>query len=540
VFGSGVTELLERGSPVASESASSNPQPRLGLRRIVRIGAKPAESDVRLRVDRGDASVRIRKALRSHAIGLLGILALTVVFRRLPAANETTVGFAFLLAVLFAAALSGFGTSLLMAVAATLVYDYYFIPPINTWNITDSRDWIALSAFVITSTIGSTLSATVRRQAQRAQRERREAEQLYALSQRLLSAANVVALCRRIPSDIVDTFTARAAALFLSEGQTIFVSPEGSRLLDLARLKSALLHEDIQAEPNQGCYFVPLNMGSHALGSVGIAGAMLLDTTLESLGSLIAIAIERARAIEQLGRIETLRENERLKSALLDAITHEFRTPLTAMKVSVTGMLSDLHFDRAQCRELLAMIDEGCDRLDQLIGQVSEMSRLESGEAKIHLARHSVEELIEAALSESKAALGARQVEYGVANREVAISVDLIWAAKVLSHLIANAALYSTPGKPITIRTETRQGHVVFSVADRGPGIDQSELRQIFEKFYRGKDHRFRVQGTGMGLPISKAIVEAHGGSISATSKVGEGSVFSFTLPIDRSSDTGQ
>jgi two-component system sensor histidine kinase KdpD len=110
----------------------------------------------------------------------------------------------------------------------------------------------------------------------------------------------------------------------------------------------------------------------------------------------------------------------------------------------------------------------------------------------------------------------------------------------VLGHLIRNANLYSTPGEPITLRTETRNGFVFLSVADRGPGIDQMEVKRIFEKFYRGKEHRCRVQGTGMGLPISKAIVEAHGGTIFVNSRPGEGSVFSFSLPIDRSSDVGE
>jgi two-component system, OmpR family, sensor histidine kinase KdpD len=116
----------------------------------------------------------------------------------------------------------------------------------------------------------------------------------------------------------------------------------------------------------------------------------------------------------------------------------------------------------------------------------------------------------------------------------------MFWASKVIVHLLMNANLYSARGTPIIIRTQTRQGYVVFSVADRGPGIDSTELGRVFEKFYRGKEHRYRVQGTGMGLPIAKAIVEAHGGTIGVTSKVGEGSVFTFALPVDRSLDDGE
>ena len=477
---------------------------------------------------------RLGKVVSSYIVGVLAVCAITVIYLRAPLANVTTEGFTYLLAILIAAAVSGFGPSLVMSVAAAMAYDYYFIPPVDQWNITDPQNWVALGAFAITAVVGSTLSASARRRTQQARQQRLEAEQLYNLSQRLLSAGDSLELCNAIPGDIVDAFGAKAAALFLTEGQSVFYSANGSREIDATRLKTALLHGDVQIEENEGLCFIPLRMGINEIGSIGIAKTSLSDTTLESLGSLITIAIERARAIEQVGKIEALRENERLKSALLDAITHEFRTPLTSMKLSVTGMLSDLQFDREQCRELLAMINEGCDRIDQLVGEVSEMSRLESGEIKLDFARHSVAELVEAALSGCESALETRPIEHGIANQEVPIRADLFWAAKILGHLIRNANLYSSPDKPIAIRTETKDGFVVFSVADQGPGIDPSEVRRIFEKFYRGKEHRCRVQGTGMGLPIAKAITEAHGGTMTVISKPGEGSIFTFSLPIDR------
>jgi len=481
----------------------------------------------------------LARAVGPPVVGVVVVLLITEIYRNQPLANVTTVGFTFLLAILIASAVGGLGTSILMSVAATLVYDYYFIPPVDTWNITDPQDWVALSAFLITSVVGSTLSAWARRRTKEAHRQRREAEQLYDLSQRLLSAGDFLGLCNAIPGDIADTFGAGAAALFLTEGQTIFYSPGGSQQIDAGHLKASLGYRDVQVESDKGFCSVPLRLGINVIGTIGIAATALSEATLEALGPLVTIAIERARAIEQVGKIEALRENERLKSALLDAITHEFRTPLTAMKISVTGMLSDLNFDREQCRDLLTMIDEGCDRIDQLVGEVSEMSRLESGKIKLDFKRHVVGELIEAALADCKAVLGTRPVERGIANQEVAIRADLLWATKVLVHLISNANLYSSPGKPITLRTETKNGFVFFSVADRGPGIEQTEVKRIFEKFYRGKEHRCRIQGTGMGLPIAKAIVEAHGGAIGVTSKVGEGSIFHFSLPIDRSLEAG-
>jgi two-component system, OmpR family, sensor histidine kinase KdpD len=493
----------------------------------------------RVDVAYGSGSKRILGRIGVYAAGLSAVALITAICRNQPFATEATVGFTFLLAILIASALAGYGTSILMSVAAMLAYDYFFIPPLNTLNITDYRDWVALSAFLVTSVVGSTLSAWARRETAEAHRRREEAEQLYDLSQRLLAAGDSLELSNAIPSDVAEVFGAKAAALFLFDGQRVFYSSGDSLALDPSRLKASLGYTEVHFEADKNLAFVPLRLGVNVIGSIGIAETALSEATLEALGSLVAIAIERARAIEQVGKIEALRESEHLKSAMLDAITHEFRTPLTSMKISVTGMLSDLEFDREQCRDLLSMIDEGCDRIDQLVSEVSEMSRLESGETSLHFERHSAGELIDAALAGCRKTLGTRPVESGLANEEVAIRTDLFWATKVLVHLITNANLYSSPGEPITIRTQTKNGFVVFSVADQGPGIDQTEVKRIFEKFYRGERHRCRVQGTGMGLSISKAIVEAHGGAIRVDSKLGEGSVFSFSLPIDRS-DVGE
>jgi two-component system, OmpR family, sensor histidine kinase KdpD len=501
-----------------------------------RVVRPPTGTRYRDQVDRSTLG-RLAKFVGQPLVGVSAILVIAAIFRHAALANVTTVGFTFLLAILIASGVGGLETSILMSIAATLVYDYYFIPPINTWNITDPQDWIALSAFITTSVVGSTLSAWARRQTREAHGRRREAEQLYDLSQKLLSAGDTTTLCNAIPAGIVESFGAKAAALFLMDEETIFYSPGGSHQIDAGNLKASVGCSEVKTDQENDLSFVPLRMGINVVGSAGIAGAQVDEATLESLGSMLTIAIERARAIEQMGKIDALRESERLKSALLDAITHEFRTPLTAMKISVTGMLSDLDFDREQCRELLSMIDEGCDRIDRLVGEVSEMSRLESGETKLDFGRLAVGDLIDAAMADCRKILGMRPIERGVANADVAIRADLFWAAKVLVHLISNANMYSSSGEPITVRAETKQGYVFISVADRGPGIDPTEIGRIFEKFYRGKEHRCRVQGTGMGLPIAKAIVEAHGGAISVSSKPGEGSVFRFSLPIDRSSE---
>lgn len=230
-------------------------------------------------------------------------------------------------------------------------------------------------------------------------------------------------------------------------------------------------------------------------------------------------------------QIESARESESLKSVLLDAITHDFRSPLTSIKASVTGLLDDLEFDREQRRELLTIINEECDRINRLVGEAAEIARLESGEAKLDLTSHSVGELLSAALAECKSVSADREIHLDMKHQDSRLLVDLSLAKRVLVHLITNANLYSSPGKPIRIATELQGGFHSISVSDQGPGIDNTEIDRIFENFYRGKGHRFRVHGTGMGLPIAKAIVESHGGTMSVVSRPGQGSVFTFSLP---------
>jgi two-component system sensor histidine kinase KdpD len=293
--------------------------------------------------------------------------------------------------------------------------------------------------------------------------------------------------------------------------------------------------EEMQIDHEHSLCFAPLRLGSKILGSLGITGPVLSRESLEAMGTLIAVAIERAYATEMVGKTEAAREGERLKSALLDAITHDFRTPLTSMKASVTSLLAPAKLlDDSQKTELLHIIDEECDRLNRLVGEAAEMARLEAGEVKLQIEPVLVDELIVGALDVCKGVLGARPIKVNLQNPGLRVRADFTRAEEVLVHLIQNAHLYSLPDHPITISAEEKDDFVQFSVADQGPGIGDAELGLIFDKFYRGADQRYRVQGTGMGLPIAKAIVEAHGGTISVVSQTGHGSVFSFLLPIQK------
>ncbi|MGH9744845.1 MAG: sensor histidine kinase [Candidatus Acidiferrales bacterium] len=463
------------------------------------------------------------------------VLGITMFYRKVLPVNATTVALTFLLAILAVSTFWGIAVSVFMSVVAMLAFNYYFLPPVGTLTIADPQNWVALFAFLVVSVLASQLSNRARKQAQDISARRREVERLYSFSRGLLESGNVIQLLNRIPAQIVDTFEVGAAALLLADKQKIYRSGPVMPLLDLESLRAVVAREEPVIDAANSLCFVPVRMGVRPIGSLGISGTILSRQTLEAISTLIAVAMERARAVEQLGQTEAAREGERLRTALLDSVTHALRTPLTSIKASVTNLLSNPALTNDQRAELLTIINEESDRLNRLVGEAAEMAQLDAGEVVLKIEPHPLSEVINAALAQTKSVLANRRVDLRLSADLPRVRVDLSRAREGLVHLLENANQYSPPEQPITITAEQHGDFVVTSVADRGAGIDDPEQSLIFEKFYRGRDQRYRVEGTGMGLPIAKAIVEAHGGTISLTSQRGHGSVFSFTLPIDRS-----
>jgi len=478
-------------------------------------------------------SVRLR-TVRS-LLALVIVAGITLFFREaLPRVNQTTVALSFLLAILAVSAVWGMTVSVLMSLAAILSFNFFFLPPVGTFTVADPQNWVALLAFLVTSTVGSRLSSRIRQEADIANRRRREIEHLYTFSQKLLGEGNVIQLMNAIPNHIVDSFETGAASLFLADKQKYYRSGYGTLQLEEEQLRLAYEREEPYVDTARGFCYGPVRLGMKSIGSFGISGAPLTRQTLEAVGTLLGIAIERTRAVEQLSRTEADRQSERLKSALLDSITHNFRTPLTSIKASVTALLSTRPPQGRQQQELLEIMNEECDRLNKLVEDASEMSRLEAGEIELEFHAVPVQELIDTALTNCKTSLVARNVSIQIPAGIPLVRADLTRAKEVLVHLLENANLYSERDQPIVVSAENNGNFVLFSVADHGPGIETMEQGLIFDKFYRGKDQRSVIQGTGMGLPISKAIVEAHGGTIGVTSQLNHGSVFTFTLPVAR------
>ena len=474
----------------------------------------------------------INNSILRFAASAAILSAVVLVYFRWLHVNPTTVGFTLLLIVLLISAAWGLRYATFTAIIATVAYNYFFLPPLFRFTIADAQNWVALFAFLVTAVIASQLSERARRGTAFADQRRHEVEKLYAFSQQLWLSENVFELLNLIPKHIVDSFEVSTSALYLEGRQEVYFFDELSRsLFPVDELKAISDRGEPVLNRDKRICFMPLRMGVRSVGALGLAGCDLSRESLEAIGSLIAISIERAHTVEKLGRSEAARESDRLRSVLLDSVTHEFRTPLTSIKASAETLLSDPKLEEAQRNDLLQVINEESDRLNRLIGEAAEVAQLDSHQLQFSFETHQIREAIDAAVIRSEPSLRKHHLEIDIPEALPAVEMDLDRITEVLMHLLDNAGKYSPPNTPIQITVELRDSSVVTSVADHGTGIDQMEQEMIFEKFYRGRDQRMIIQGTGMGLPIAKAIVELHGGKIGVTSQLGQGSLFYFSLP---------
>jgi two-component system, OmpR family, sensor histidine kinase KdpD len=474
-----------------------------------------------------------------YVIAALSVAGITIIGYRWLHLNSTTIALLFLLGVLGISASWGLREAVFMSVAATVALDYFFLPPIGVLAIADPQNWIALFAFLVTALAVSQLSERARRGARSAIERRQELERLYAFSQLLLSSDSPAELLNLIPRYIVESFGIRSAAISLSSRGDIYRSGPTIDGLESRDLQLTCMRGEPRFDSVHQLAFMPLRMGTRVVGGMGVSGSVLSRQTLEAIGSLVAISIERAGAVEKLSRAEAARESEQLRSVLLDSVTHEFRSPLTAIKASVTSLLgspgrSQEGHSAEERRELLTIINEESDRLNRLIGEAAEMAQLDANKVEFRFVSAPIGPVVEEALDDLKQLLVQHPVEVRIPAGLPNARMDSAHTKEVLVHLIENAAKYSPAGAPIRITAEAKDGDqmLTINIADRGPGIDDFEQSLVFEKFYRGRNQRVQVHGTGMGLAICKAIVEAHGGRLGVTSQLGHGSVFYFSLPL--------
>ena len=441
--------------------------------------------------------------------------------------NATTVALSLLLAILGISAHWGLGEALVASVVAVLGFNLLFLPPVWKLTIQDPQNWVALAAFLVTAVTASQLSAHARRRAAEAEARRVEIERLYALVQSMMLTGSARKTIREFVNRAAQVFGCTAAAFYYRPIDEFVRSGPESLVVSDHELQAESEVDDISVDAVRGIALAPVRLGGRPLGSMALIGSPPSAQMVRAIVNLIAITIEKARALEDASHAEAARQSEVLKSALLDSLAHDIKTPLTSIKAAVTSLLGNAP---GADRELLTIINEEADRLNQLAAEVVEMARIEAG--KLHLEKEAVPvaDLISGALSELTVALKGRPLKLHVPGGLPPVEADREFAGQVVKQFVENALKYSPEGSPLEISAELKGGKIVIGVADHGPGIEENERARIFEKFFRGRRHRFDTKGTGMGLAIAKGIVEAHGEKIWVESEPGQGAVFYFSL----------
>ncbi len=465
-----------------------------------------------------------------------------------PLFAPTNLAMIFLLVVVIAAVALGRGPSLLAAVLSVLVFDFFFVPPQLTLAVSDTEYLLTFIALLAVGLIISNLTAQVREQAEAAQRREIRTIELYALSRDLAAAANLDEIVQHILVHAGQTFGREVAVLMPDAARrtvALYAASPGLTLDENELAVAAWVFQHGQPAgrgtdtlPAATARYLPLKT---ARGVVGVLGVTPTDPAsrlspdqrhlLEVFASQSALAIERAQLAEQAQRAKMLQTTERLQTALLNSISHDLRTPL----VSITGALSSLQeeeiaLDTEARRSLVENAREEAERLNRLVGNLLDMTRIEAGALKLTRELCDVQDVIGAALESLGERLRSRPLTVE-SPPDLLAPLDFVLIVQVLVNLLDNALKYSPPGTPIEVLARVEGGDVIIQVTDRGIGIPPDDLERVFDKFFRVQ-RPGQVGGTGLGLSICKGIVEAHAGRIWVQNRAGGGTVVAVALPL--------
>jgi two-component system sensor histidine kinase KdpD len=479
-------------------------------------------------------------AMVATATGLSALVA--------PHISPTNLIVVYLLAVVISAVYLGRGPAILTSILGVAAFDFFFVPPHLTLAVSDTEYLLTFLGLLAVGIVISQLTAVVRGQAEAAQSREIQTVALYELGRDLTVTAGLEAVTQTAVDHISQTFS-REVAIFLPAHGNLkaFASSPGVTVSgnDLAVADWVFDHGQVAGRgtdtlPEAAMRYQPLKTTRGVVGVLGVKpstpGRFLTREqirTLDAFANQIALAIERARLDEQARQAELLEITDKLQNALLNSISHDLRTPL----VSITGALSSLADDQvalddAARRSLVETASEEADRLNRLVGNLLDMTRLESGAMRVKRAAGDIQDVIGSALEELGARLEKRTISVDLPDDLPLVPMDFVLIERVLVNVIDNALKYSPPESPIEIRAQMAGAFVEITVADRGVGIPPEDLGRIFDKFYRVQ-RPGNVSGTGLGLAIGKGIVEAHGGFISAENRPQGGTIITIALPVE-------
>ncbi len=488
---------------------------------------------------------------RPYFLAALVVMAFSVLARLLvPYLESADIVMIYLVGILLVSTRVGYGPSLVAALLSVLSFDFFCIPPYLTFAVADFRHVITFAVMLLVAVVLTTLTDRVRRHGIAASERERRTGALYAFSRDLASSRGRARLGSSTVSHIEAVFQARATLLMpLADGTlAIPAGLEPRHELDEKEMAVAAWAFSRKQQAGLGTHTLPSSKGLYlpllaSRGTVGVLGvtpASRLPLTqdqralLETFANQCALAMERALLASEAQRARLRAESEQMRNALLSSVSHDLRTPLASITGAASTLLDEpTRFD-PQERDLLATIHEEARRLNRLVSNLLEVTRLESGALALKKDWLPLEEVIGASLNRLDDVLRGRAVTTQIAADLPLVAMDDVLMEQVFTNLIENAAKYTPKGTPIAITARVasppHEG-VAVDVADRGPGIAAGDETRIFDKFHRAGEPGAQ-RGTGLGLTIARGVVEAHGGRIWAENREGGGALFRFTLPL--------
>jgi two-component system sensor histidine kinase KdpD len=462
----------------------------------------------------------------------------------------SNIALVFLTAVLTSAIAYGLWAALFACLVSVLAYNFFFLPPLYTFTIGDPENVVALFFFAVVAVVASNLASRVRAQAVTAQQRAKTTEELYLFSRKLASAVSLDDLLWATAYQIALMLKVRVV-LLLPEGESVAVRagypPEDE--LDAADLAAAKWCWENNRPAGRGAdtlpgarrLFLPMRTGRGAVGVVGLdsdrPGPLLTPDQrrlLDALADQAALAIERVNLAQAVDGARLAAESERLRSALLTSISHDLRTPLASILGSATSLRNyRASLDDAAKEELIGTIQEEAERLNRFIGNLLDMTRLESGAIEPRTELVDVTDVVGSALGRASKVLAAHQVGVDLAPDLPMLRLDPVMLEQVLFNLLDNAAKYAPPGTEVRLEARLERDTVRLRILDRGDGIPTPDLERIFDKFYRVHAADRQRAGTGLGLAICRGFIEAMGGTIVAGNRQDRsGAVFTVSLPV--------
>jgi two-component system sensor histidine kinase KdpD len=487
-----------------------------------------------------------RVALRDLAVLIASLTALATaatVLRVLPDVSPTTVSLGFLLVVLGTATVGRLWAAIVVSVAAMLTLNFFFLPPLGTFTIADPQNWIALFAFLVVAVIASNLSAAAQARASEAIASRNEVTRLFDLTRDVLLTTETVGAIDALARHVARRFELAKIAICLPTDHGWRIHQGGSEDVSidtvtlnmaLARARGTVEYDarqrayggHVQIGGARGYSLVPLRQGTKAVGL--LAASPTLDIgSLDALAGVVAIAIERTQFLAERDAAELVRQKADLAATLLASLSHDLRTPLTAIQAAVENLRGELSSDQRIEQARAASVE--LHRLTRLFQDILDMARIDAAAIRVEKQWVTAADVVDAASAHVRHALEGHALRVE-ADEDREVEVDPRLASVALSHVLENAAQYSPADREILVAARVEGDGLHVSVTDRGPGLDPGELEHLFERFYRGHAARQTTFGTGMGLSITRGLLAAAGGRIWAENVSG-GARFSIVIP---------